>query len=28
MLGWATIGYAALSLVIWPFSQLTSNIHP
>jgi hypothetical protein len=28
MLGWATIGYAVISLVIWPFTQVTSNIHP
>jgi len=28
MLGWATIAYAVFSLVIWPFTQVTSNIHP
>ena len=28
MLGWATIAYAVISLIIWPFTLVTSNIHP
>jgi len=28
MLGWANIAYVVFSIVIWPFSQLTSNMHP
>ena len=28
MLGWATIAYVVFGIIIWPVSQVTSNIHP